>query len=43
VAATPTGTTFTYDNFGTQDDASPPTGGTITVIAKNIVQWNMQQ
>ena len=43
VATTPTGTTFTYDSFGTQDDPNPPTGGTITVFAKNIVRWNMQQ
>ena len=43
IASVPTSTTFTYDAFGAPDDPGPPTGGTITVVAKNVVRWNMQQ
>jgi hypothetical protein len=43
VASTPTSTTLTYNAFGSPDDPSAPTGGTITVPAKNVVRWNMQQ
>jgi hypothetical protein len=43
VASTPSGTTFTYSATGITNDPNPPSGGTITVVAKNTVQWNMQQ
>jgi hypothetical protein len=43
VLSTPTTTTFTYDATGQANDPNPPTGGTVNVIAKNLVQWNMQQ
>jgi hypothetical protein len=43
VVGTPTGTTFTYNSFGITDDPTSGTGGTVTVPAKNVVQWNMQQ
>jgi hypothetical protein len=43
VYSTPSTTTFTFTAYDQPDDANPPTGGTANYIAKNTVQWNMQQ
>jgi len=41
IASVPSSTTFTYYQYGQVDLTA--TGGTVSVVAKNTVQWNMQQ
>jgi len=41
IASIPSSTTFTYYQIGAFDSSS--TTGTASVVAKNTVQWNMQQ
>ena len=41
IASVPTSTTFTYYQYGQVDLTA--TGGFVSVVAKNTVQWNMQQ
>ncbi len=43
ISSTPGGTTFTFLQASASDDSSTSTGGTAKVVAKNVVQWNMQQ
>ncbi len=42
ILATPTSTTFTFTQSSV-GDATGATGGTAKVVAKNLVQWNMQE
>jgi hypothetical protein len=42
IIATPTGTTFTFLQ-SSQVNTTGATGGTAKVVAKNLVQWNMQE
>lgn len=43
ISATPTSTTFSYLQTGTSDRTGTVTSGSASVVAKNTVQWNMQQ
>jgi hypothetical protein len=43
IASIPTSTTFTYWQNGASDSSGTVTSGTASVVAKNTVQWNMQQ
>lgn len=43
IAGTPTSTTFTFFQNGYFDASGTVTSGTASVVAKNTVQWNMQQ
>jgi len=43
IASTPSSTTFTFYQFGYGDTSGTVTSGTANVVAKNTVQWNMQQ
>jgi hypothetical protein len=42
ILSTPTSTTFTFSQTSNLD-ATGATGGTVKVVAKNLVQWNMQE
>lgn len=42
IASTPSSTTFTYPQSGAPDETGTVSGGSAKVIAKNLVQWNMQ-
>jgi hypothetical protein len=43
IASVPTSTTFTFWQIGVGDISGTVTSGTASVVAKNTVQWNMQQ
>ena len=40
LASTPTATTFTFTQYGVANDTA--TGGSVQVVAKNLVRWRMQ-
>jgi hypothetical protein len=42
INTTPTSTTFTYFQYGAPAKANSCTGGTVKVVAKNIIRWNQR-